>query len=113
MAKDAKGHGSEARGSAGRIPIAGHAFHSKTNDQLRYIAKDASAAAQASRGLSSYNPNSGKREDTEGKYLDQMNNALTVLGFRERGGRDFSAESHTRDIADQHGIDTSHLEPKG
>lgn len=106
MAKDAKGHGSERRG----MPLAGHPYHLKTNDQLRYIAKDAAEAAQASRGLSSYNPESRQREDTEGKYLDQMNNAASVLGYRQRGGRDFSkGEQKVASIAAQHGIPTSHL----
>lgn len=79
--KDAKGHGSNKR------PLSGHPYHAKTNDELRYIQRDASEAARASRGLSAYNPNSGKREDSEGKYLDQANDASTVLGYRARGGK--------------------------
>ncbi len=95
MAKDAKGHGSERRG--GGMPLQGHPYHQKTNDELRYIAKDASAAAIAGRGLSS-----------EGKYLDQVNDASTVLGFRQRGGADLS-QSPAVAVAAQHGIGTSHL----
>src|SRR5665647_669818 len=97
--KDAKGHGSEARGSGGAMPIAGHPYHTKTNDELQYIAKDASEAARAQRGMSS-----------EGKYLDQVNDASTVLGYRARGGKDLSQSPATA-VAAQHGIDTSHLAP--
>ena len=83
--KDAKGHGSDARGGMSQdarrnagdaahgkvrgMPIAGHPYHTKTNDELQYIAKDASEAAKAQRGMAS-----------EGKYLDQVNDAATVLG---------------------------------
>lgn len=87
--KDAKGHGSNAR------PIPGHPYHAKTNDQLRYIVKDASEAAQATRGQSMYDPNSSKRQDTEGKYLDQVNDASTVLSYRARGG----LSDHPDDVA--------------
>jgi hypothetical protein len=101
--KDAKGHGSDSRGGSGGggkvrgMPIAGHPYHAKTNDELNYIAKDASAAAQAQRGMPS-----------EGKYLDQVNDASTVLGWRSRGGKDLS-QSPATDVAAQHGISTSHL----
>jgi hypothetical protein len=87
MAKDALGHGSNARGGAGRKPIPGHPYHAKTSDELRYIIKDASEAERATRGMSAYNPNSGKREDTAGKYSDQVNDAATVLAYRDRGGK--------------------------
>jgi hypothetical protein len=101
--KDAKGHGSDARGGGeGRVrgmPIAGHLYHTKTNDELHYIAKDASEAARAQRGMAS-----------EGKYLDQVNDASTVLGWRSRGGKDLS-QSPAVDVAAQHGIGTSHLAP--
>ena len=79
------------------MPLQGHPYHQKTNDELRYIAKDANAAAIAGRGLSS-----------EGKYLDQVNDASTVLGFRQRGGADLS-QSPAVAVAAQHGIGTSHL----
>ena len=111
--KDAKGHGSDARGGMSQdalrnagdaahgkvrgMPIAGHPYHTKTNDELQYIAKDASEAAKAQRGMAS-----------EGKYLDQVNDAATVLGWRSRGGKDLS-QSRATDVAAQHGIDTSHL----
>lgn len=86
--KDAKGHGSNGKGG---MPIPGHEYHTKTDAQLRYIAKDASEAEKATRGMSAYNPTSGKREDTAGKYSDQVNNAASVLAFRARGGADLSA----------------------
>lgn len=104
MAKDAKGHGSDRRG--GSMPIPGHDYHTKTSDQLRYIAKDASAAATAMRGHS---------PASEGKYLDQVNDASTVLGFRQRGGEDFSrptAAMASKNIAAQHDISTDHLAPQ-
>ena len=83
MAKDPKGHGSNSRGK----PIAGHPYHFKSDAELRYIAKDASEAARATRGMTQYDPNSHQRIDTEGKYLDQANNAASVLGYRARGGK--------------------------
>jgi hypothetical protein len=81
MAKDAGGHGSEKRG--GGMPLEGHPYHQKSNAELRYIAKDANEAAQAMRGHS---------PQSEGKYLDQVNDASTVLGFRQRGGADLSQD---------------------
>lgn len=104
--KDAKGHGSNGRAGGG-MPIPGHDYHTKTNAQLQYIAKDAHDAAVATRGMSMYDPNSHTRQDTEGKYLDQMNNAASVLGYRARGGQQV-----VKDIAAQHGIPTAHLESR-
>jgi hypothetical protein len=72
--KDAKGHGSNA---GPRRPIPGHPYHAKTNDELRYIAKDAGEAARNMRGMNS---------NAEGKYLDQVNDAATVLHYRSQGG---------------------------
>lgn len=105
MAKDAKGHGSESRGgmNSRSIPLSGHPYHTKTNDQLRYIQKDAHEAARANPG-----------GPAELKYLDQVNDASTVLGFRQRGGADFSAKETpggSSGIAAQHGIATGHLDP--
>jgi hypothetical protein len=78
--KDAKGHGSDGRnGGVGAKPIPGHPYHTKTNAELRYIAKDASEAERATRGM----PGSGS---ANGKYADQVNDASTVLGYRNRGG---------------------------
>ncbi len=76
MAKDAKGHGSEKSG-VGAMPIPGHPYHMKSDAELHYIAKDAHEAAQAMQGHS---------PASENKYLDQVNDASTVLGYRARGG---------------------------
>jgi hypothetical protein len=53
-------------------------YRDKTTDQLRYIAKDAHAAAMAMHGI-----NSG----AESKYLDQVNDACTVMFERARADR--------------------------
>lgn len=50
-------------------------YRTKTDAELRYIAKDAGEAAQAMRGLDS---------KAECKYLDQVNDACTVLYERKR-----------------------------
>lgn len=76
MAKDAKGHGSEKRG--GGMPLQGHPYHEKSDAELRFIAKDASEAAKNMQGMGN--------AQAEGKYLDQVNDASTVLGYRDRGG---------------------------
>lgn len=57
------------------MPIPGHTYHTKTDDQLRYIMKDAHAAAQA---MKDHSP------AAEAKYLDQVNDASSVLGYRMR-----------------------------
>jgi hypothetical protein len=93
--KDAKGHGSDGKGGA--MPLRGHPYHLKSNSELHYISKDAHAAATASRGMSSYDPNGSKRQDTDGKYLDQVNDAATVLGYRARGGEDLSHAARRAD----------------
>jgi hypothetical protein len=79
MAKDALGHGSNARGGAGRKPIPGHPYHAKTSDELRYIQKDAHEAGR----------NAQEMGDERGinKYADQVNDAATVLAYRDRGGK--------------------------
>ena len=56
-------------------PLPGHPFHGKTDAELRYIHLDASAAARAMRDHS---------PASEAKYLDQANDAATVLGYRAR-----------------------------
>ncbi len=60
-----------------RHPLEGHPYHSKSDDSLHYIIKDAGEAAKA---MKSHNP------AAESKYLDQQNDAATVLGFRKRSG---------------------------
>ena len=61
-----------------RPPIAEHPFHKLDNMKLRYIQKDAGEAAKAMRGHD-------KR--AEAKYLDQVNDASTILNYRRRGGK--------------------------
>jgi hypothetical protein len=58
------------------IPIEGHPYHEKTDAELLYIARDAHEASIALRGT-----------DAELKYLDQVNDACTVLYYRRKGGR--------------------------
>ena len=60
------------------MPLRGHAYHRKSDAELLYIIKDAGAAAAAMRG---HNPTA------EGKYLDQVNDASTVLYYRRHGGK--------------------------
>lgn len=59
-------------------PLPGHWYHGKTDAELRYIVKDAGEAAIAMRGFDA---------KSEAKYLDQVNDAATVLHFRGIGGR--------------------------
>ena len=61
-----------------RPPIAGHPYHKKSTSALHYIIKDAGEAAKAMRGHD---------KKAEAKYLDQVNDASTVLNFRRRGGK--------------------------
>lgn len=62
----------------GGMPIKGHSYHTKSDEELRYIIKDAGEAARAMRG---HSPKS------EAKYLDQVNDASTVLNYRKQGGK--------------------------
>lgn len=57
------------------MPLSGHPYHAKTEAELRYIIKDAGEAAVAMRGHS---------PGAEGKYLDQVNDACTVLAWRQK-----------------------------
>jgi len=76
--KDAHGHGSNSRGGRLAKPIPGHPYHSLSDMQLRYITKDAHEAGR----------NAQEMGDERGvnKYADQVNDAQTVLGYRQRGG---------------------------
>ena len=65
---------SEGRASQ-QHPLDGHDYHKKSEAELKYIIKDAGEAAKAMQG---HSPKS------EAKYLDQQNDAATVLGFRKR-----------------------------
>jgi hypothetical protein len=58
-------------------PIEGHAYHEKSDAELRYIIKD---AGQAAKTMKNHNPKA------ESKYLDQVNDASTVLSYRQRNG---------------------------
>ena len=60
------------------MPLKGHEYHYKNGDELRYIIKDAGEAAEAMRGHD---------ETAEAKYLDQINDAATILGYRQKGGK--------------------------
>lgn len=55
-------------------PLQGHPYHKKSDAELLYIAYDAALAATAMRGFDA---------KAEGKYLDQVNDARTVLYFRK------------------------------
>lgn len=59
------------------VPLKGHAYHAKTEAELRYIIKDAGEAAEAMRGHA---------PEAEGKYLDQVNDACTILAWRQKKG---------------------------
>lgn len=56
-----------------RIPLSGHPYHAKTDAELRYIIRDAGAAALAMRGHD---------RTAEDRYCDQVNDAQTVLYHR-------------------------------
>jgi hypothetical protein len=54
-------------------PIPNHPYHRKSDAELEYIVKDAREAAECFRGFD---------EKAECKYLDQINDAHTVLRYR-------------------------------
>jgi hypothetical protein len=58
-----------------RKPIPNHPYHAKETASLLYIINDASAAAIAMRGVD---------VKAECKYLDQVNDAATILAYRRR-----------------------------
>ena len=58
-------------------------YRKKTDAELLYIIKDAGEAAQAMRGVS---------ERSEMKYLDQVNDASTVMHERRTGKRTAGVE---------------------
>ena len=60
-----------------KMPLPGHHYHYKSNDELNYIRHDAHAAAEAMRDHS---------PEAENKYRDQVNDAETILGHRKRTG---------------------------
>lgn len=65
------------------VPLKGHEYHKKTDAELRYIQKDAAEAAKA---MKFHAPRS------EAKYLDQVNDASTVLHYRSKGGKQLAKE---------------------
>jgi hypothetical protein len=56
-------------------PLPGHPYHSKTDEMLRYIIGDANEAAHAMREIGDLK--------AEAKYLDQINDACTILNYRK------------------------------
>ena len=56
-------------------PLKGHAYHAKSDAELMYIRKD---AAEAYAAISTFD------ERAAAKYLDQINDAETVLHYRKR-----------------------------
>jgi hypothetical protein len=68
------------------MPLKDHPYHHKTDDELKYIQKDAHEAAQAMKGHS---------PKAEAKYLDQHNDASTVLYYRSRGGKRLMQKEET------------------
>lgn len=79
-------------------PLDGHPYHGKSDEELRYIMKDAGEAARAMKGV---NP------AAEAKYLDQVNDAATVLYHRKH--KDSIAESYTGHFNDD---DWYEVDPK-
>lgn len=67
-----------------KMPLIGHEYHTKTTAELNYIIKDAGNAAKAMKG---HDPKA------EAKYLDQMNDASTVLYYRQKGGKQLPKHS--------------------
>lgn len=59
-------------------PLKSHSYHAKSDAQLLYIIKDAGEAARAMRDVS---------YEAECKYLDQVNDASTIMNFRRGGGK--------------------------
>lgn len=57
-------------------PIPSHPYHGKSDAELLYIQRDAHAAAVATQGT-----------PAEFKYLDQVNDASTVLYYRRNSGK--------------------------
>lgn len=53
--------------------LTGHSFHQKSDAQLLYIIRDAGEAARNMRGID---------ERAEAKYLDQVNDACSIMHMR-------------------------------
>jgi hypothetical protein len=65
------------------MPLKGHPYHLKSDDSLHYIIKDAGEAARAIRNHDS---------KAEGKYLDQVSDAYTILNYRKNGEQQISTK---------------------
>jgi hypothetical protein len=76
-----------------RMPLKGHDYHTKSDDELNYIVKDAGEAAVA---MKNHNP------EAEAKYLDQVNDASTVLHFRKNGGK--QAEKKVQEMTQENNL---------
>lgn len=61
-----------------RMPLKGHPWHRKSDEELRYIIRDAGKAAEAMRG---------HNRTAEDKYRDQVNDASSILYYRRNGGK--------------------------
>lgn len=70
-----------------RMPLSGHAYHKKTDDELRFIVKDAGEASVAMKDHDS---------KAESKYLDQVNDASTILHYRKTQKPQVSEAAPTR-----------------
>ena len=55
-------------------PLKGHPYHEKTEAELRFIIKDAREAVENMRNFDA---------NAECKYLDQINDAASVLAYRK------------------------------
>lgn len=55
-------------------PLKGHPFHNKSDAELEFIVRDAREAAACMRSLGN--------EQAEAKYLDQVNDVFSILGYR-------------------------------
>ena len=54
----------------------GHPYHNYTNEMLKFVIKDAGEAAKCAQGLGNI--------ASENKYLDQFNDASTILYYRQK-----------------------------
>lgn len=54
----------------------GHPYHQYTNEMLKFVIRDAGEAAKCAQSLGNI--------DSENKYLDQLNNAATILYYRQK-----------------------------
>lgn len=77
------------------MPLKGHEYHTKSDIELRGIQKDANEAAKAMKG---HDPKA------EAKYLDQVNDASTVLYYRQKnGGKQLPKSSVVKESTERKG----------